>query len=479
MITTMSRKQIQEMKDMLRGLLDNASSTYLLYLLMYMKRQADTSEIDYPADETLLNVVKASRLLFEQGGVTPCSQRLLAAITGMKNAFLELSDIIEILEIDVSKWTNSVQETTLRNVLNETAKIFASRNDHDQLLINLFDLLSRIYTEEDRKSGAALIAPKALTDLLVRLLRPKSDDAIYDPACGTGSLLMCCADHIAESSEYPSSELYGQEVNVASARIARLNLLLSSSLKAYVETGNPLREPAFKESRNKLKTFDVVLSNPPFSMHWDVESAAYDQFDRFRRGIPPRARADYAYILHMIQSLKQNVGRMGTVVSRGVLFRGGVEGEIRRKLIEEGLLDAVISLPPKLFLNTSIPVAVLIFKNDRRVDDGIIFIDVENDFEPGKLRNILPKSAVSKILKTYAQKKNIDFYSSVVSYSDIAKNDFDLSINRYVDRETVETDIDIAVIRKQRQSLQVYLKRIESELDRALRNSANHIAGEV
>ena len=211
--------------------------------------------------------------------------------------------------------------------------------------------------------------------------------------------------------------------------------------------------------------FNVVVANPPFSLDkWGFENASSDKFKRFWRALPPKSKGDYAFISHMVESALAKEGRVAVVVPHGVLFRGGAEGKIREKLIEENLLDAVIGLPSNLFSSTSIPVAILIFdrsrevggKNEERKD--VLFIDASKDFQAGKNQNALLEEHITRILETYQNRQALSKYSHLVTFEEIQGNDFNLNIPRYVDNFEEEEVIDVS-------ALQIEIDSLEEELN--------------
>jgi type I restriction enzyme M protein len=210
--------------------------------------------------------------------------------------------------------------------------------------------------------------------------------------------------------------------------------------------------------------FDVVVANPPFSLDkWGAEDAATDAYKRYWRGIPPKSKADYGFITHMIEIAKRQSGRVAVIVPHGVLFRGGAEGKIRQALIEENLVDAVVGLPANLFTTTGIPVAILIFDRSREqggVNEArkdVLFIDASKEFNPGKTQNVMDETHITKVLETYRSRAEIERYSHRASPAEIAENDFNLNIPRYVDTFEAEEEIDVAALQKD-------IYRIEAEL---------------
>jgi len=242
-----------------------------------------------------------------------------------------------------------------------------------------------------------------------------------------------------------------------------------------LEWGDTIRHPMLLEKDSKgLLHFDIVTANPPFSLDkWGHEGAADDEYGRFRRGVPPKTKGDYAFISHMIETLKPanssgKGGRMGVVVPHGVLFRASSEGKIRQQLIEENLLDTVIGLPEKLFFGTGIPAAILLFKK-HKADNKVLFIDASREFKSGKNQNQLTTDNIQKIIDTYKERKTTDKYSYLATFDEIKENDFNLNIPRYVDTFEEEAEIDLVAVRTERVQIQSELKTLEAEMESYLK----------
>jgi type I restriction enzyme M protein len=263
--------------------------------------------------------------------------------------------------------------------------------------------------------------------------------------------------------------LYGQEAIGSTWSLAKMNMFLHGEDNHKIEWGDTLRNPKLLDSNGQLLKFDIVTANPPFSLDkWGHDTAEHDQFGRFNRGIPPKSKGDFAFILHMIETMKPKTGRMAVVVPHGVLFRGSSEGKIRQKLIEENLLDTVIGLPEKLFYGTGIPAAILVF-NKAKTDDNVLFIDASCDFKAGKNQNLLGENHIQNILLTYRHRINSDKYSHRVSLETIRDNDYNLNIPRYVDTFEEEAEIDLIAVRSERKALKVKLAALEVEMDNYLK----------
>lgn len=351
----------------------------------------------------------------------------------------------------------------LKNLLEDFAKpelnLRPSRVSDDIIGETYIYLISRFASDSGKKAGE-FYTPRSVSQLLARLASPKPGNTIFDPACGSGSLLIQAAAEVG-SHDYA---LYGQEVNGSTWALARMNMFMHANDSAQIEWCDTLNSPALVEN-DELMKFDVVVANPPFSLDkWGAELAQHDKFNRFWRSVPPKSKGDYAFITHMIETAKRLTGRVAVIVPHGVLFRGGAEGRIRKALITENLLDAVIGLPANLFTTTSIPVTILVFDRSREQGGAnesrkdILFIDASRDFTPAKSQNLLTAEHIEKIVESYEQRAEVEKYSHLASHAEIAENDYNLNIPRYVDTFEPEEEIDVAALQRE-------ILHIEAELD--------------
>lgn len=265
--------------------------------------------------------------------------------------------------------------------------------------------------------------------------------------------------------------LFGQEAIGATWALAKMNMFLHGEDNHRIEWGDTIRNPQLLDKEGTgLLHFDIVTANPPFSLDkWGHEDASSDPYGRFRRGVPPKTKGDYAFISHMIETLKpatqgKQGGRMGVVVPHGVLFRASSEGKIRQQLIEENLLDTVIGLPEKLFFGTGIPAAILLFKK-QKADKNVLFIDASREYKSGKNQNQLTPDNIQKIIDTYKARESVDKYAYLASFDEIKENDFNLNIPRYVDTFEEEAEIDLVAVRTERVELKNELNTLEAEME--------------
>ena len=350
----------------------------------------------------------------------------------------------------------------LKNLLENFAKpelnLSPSKLSEDIIGECYIYLIERFASDAGKKAGE-FYTPAAVSKLLAKLVAPKPGDKICDPACGSGSLLIQAAEEVGSDN----FALFGQEVNGATWALARMNMFLHTRDAARIAWCDTLNGPDLI-ANDQLMMFDIVIANPPFSLkNWGAENAASDHYRRYWRGIPPKSKGDFAFITHMIEIAKRHSGRVAVIVPHGVLFRGGSEGRIRQSLIEENLLDTVVGLPSNLFTTTGIPVAILVF--DRSRESGgthesrrdVLFIDASKEYMPGKAQNFMNDEHIVKIVDTHHARKVIDKFSHLTSLDEIAENDFNLSIPRYVDTFEPEVEIDIVAVQEE-------INRIESEL---------------
>ncbi|KGA65918.1 type I restriction-modification system subunit M [Yersinia pseudotuberculosis] len=385
---------------------------------------------------------------------------------GGKSVFQDISFNTD--KLGEEKQKNSILKQLLEDFTDPELNLKPSRVGGLDVIGNAYEyLIGRFAANSGQKAGEYYTPPE-VSDLLAALLDPQPGESICDPTCGSASLLMKCGKWVAQHHHSKNYELYGQEAIGSTWSLAKMNMFLHGEDNHKIEWGDTIRNPKLLDKNANLMLFDVVTANPPFSLEkWGIDDVADDHYGRFRRGLPPKTKGDFAFILHMIETMKPKTGRMGVVVPHGVLFRGSSEGKIRQKLIEENLLDAVIGLPEKLFFGTGIPAAILIFKK-QKIDDKVLFIDASREFKAGKNQNQLSADNIAKIVKTYCEGDNVDKYAYLASKQEIRDNDYNLNISRYVDTFEEEQEIDLIAVRAERRQLQSQLAELELEMAKYL-----------
>ena len=329
----------------------------------------------------------------------------------------------------------------------------------EDVIGNVYEYLLERFASDAGKKAGEFYTPGQVSKLLAILLNPKKGDTICDPACGSGSLLI----KVGRQADERDFALFGQEMNGTTHALCRMNMFLHGMDNFRIEWGDTLRNPRLFEGDHLLK-FDIVVANPPFSLDkWGHDSAEADPFHRYYRGLPPKSKGDYAFITHMIESAREGSGRVGVVVPHGVLFRGAAEGKIRQKFIEENLLEAVIGLPANLFFGTGIPAAILIF-NKGKTHGDVLFIDASRDYKDAKNQNVLTDEHVDKIVATYRAFETVEKYAYRATPQELADNDFNLNIPRYVDTFEEEAEIDLGAVKQEIATLESQLTAVRAKM---------------
>jgi len=380
----------------------------------------------------------------------------------LKNVFQDISFNTDRLGNEKKK--NELLRHLLEDFGKDVMNLSPSRVGSLDVIGNAYEFLIKHFAADAGASAGEFYTPPEVSTLLATILDPVEGNAICDPACGSGSLLIKCGAMARKNSGSRNYELFGQEAIGSTWALAKMNMFLHGEDNHRIEWGDTLRHPLLLDDKGNLLRFDVVTANPPFSLSkWGHEDATDDPHGRYHRGIPPKTKGDYAFITHMIETLKNDTGRMGVVVPHGVLFRASSEGKIRQQLIEENLLDTVIGLPEKLFFGTGIPAAILVFKKNK-TDDTVLFIDASNEFKSGKNQNQLTEDNIAKIIETYKARESVDKYAYLASLDEIKENDFNLNIPRYVDTFEEEAEIDLDAVRAERLELKAELESLETEM---------------
>jgi type I restriction enzyme M protein len=320
-----------------------------------------------------------------------------------------------------------------------------NRAENDDILGDAYEYLMRHFATQSGKSKGQFYTPSEVSQVIARVIGISPENTIaattaYDPTCGSGSLLLKVAAVAGKRIT-----LEGQEKDVATAGLARMNIILHDFPTAKIVSGNTLTSPKFKDGE-QLRTYDYVVANPPFSdKEWMTGlNPAADPFQRFVWGVPPARNGDYAYLLHIIRSLKKT-GKGACILPHGVLFRGNAEAVIRRKLVESGYLKGIIGLPPNLFYGTGIPACILVLdKENAEVRQGIFMIDASKGFKKDGDKNRLRERDIHRIVDTFKKQLEVPRYSRMVPLEEIARNDYNLNLPRYIDSTEPEDLQDIA-----------------------------------
>lgn len=362
-----------------------------------------------------------------------------------------------------TKEKNKILRNLLEDFDDTRLDLRPSMLEGNDVIGDSYEYLISHFAGDAGKKGGEFFTPSAVSTLLSKLVEAKEGDRIYDPTCGSGSLLIKASKEVGNNN----FRIYGQESKNATVALCKMNMFLHDINDAVIEWGDTINNPLHLENDHLMK-FDVIVANPPFSLDkWGAEEAKDDNYKRFERGIPPKSKGDYAFISHMIASLNEH-GRMGVVLPHGVLFRASTEAKIRKQLIDENLLDTVIGLPANLFFGTSIPAVILIFKKQRNTTD-VLFIDASNDYNKDKNQHNIDKNHINNILKVYQSKISENRYSYLSTLEEIKENNYNLNIPRYVDTFEDEEIVDIEITKKNIEVIEKELVSIKLKMNEYLK----------
>lgn len=372
------------------------------------------------------------------------------------------------------------KNATMRNLLEDFhgLDLRPSQLGSADIIGDAYEYMIANFASDAGKKGGEFFTPSQVSELVAQLVKPRENDRIYDPTCGSGGLLLKAYRKV------PSGKvaIYGQELNAQTWALCTMNMFLHGVDDARIWQGDTLSNPQNIED-DALMKFQCVVANPPFSLDkWDsgflsdaaVDAkgkkqekmkAELDPWKRFDWGVPPASKGDYAFVLHMLSSLDAESGRMAIVLPHGVLFRGASEGKIRRQLVELNLLDAVIGLPANLFYGTGIPACILVFKKNRTRRD-VLFIDAsgEGNYEKDKNQNRLRDSDIARIVSAYEAREDREKFSHVATFDEIKENDFNLNIPRYVDTSEEEEQIDLEEVKRNIAGIEAELKDVQAQM---------------
>ncbi|MCI5165275.1 MAG: SAM-dependent DNA methyltransferase [Candidatus Electrothrix sp. GM3_4] len=304
------------------------------------------------------------------------------------------------------------------------------------MLGEAYEYLIKHFADLTNKKAGEFYTPRSVVHLLGLILDPHEGESIYDPACGTGGMLLECVDHLKHNNEdYRTLKLYGQEKNLTSSSIARMNMFLHGIEDFQILRGDTLRSPAFFAA-DGLQTFDCVIANPPFSLKdWGAENWANDPYGRNIAGVPPKGNGDMAWVQHMVKSMN-STGRMTVVLPHGALFRKGAEGKIREVLLKDDLLEAVIGLGPNIFYGTQLAACVMVFRQNKAAEKKgkVLFIDASDQIRTGRAQNFLEPEHVERIHTWLRDSADVENYVKIATLDELAENDFNLNIPLYVEK---------------------------------------------
>jgi len=434
----------------LKGPVDASDFKIYIFPLLFFKRLSDVSDEEYNlaledsnGDEEYAQLPEFHRFIIPEGchwndvreQATNIGMAIEKSFRGIEQANQEQLYGI----FGDAQWSNKnkLSDRLLIDLIEHFSQYNLSNSMVDpDMLGQAYEYLIKHFADLTNKKAGEFYTPRSVVHLLGLVLDPHEGETIYDPACGTGGMLLECVGHLKENNEdYRTLKLFGQEKNLTSSSIARMNMFLHGIEDFSIMRGDTLRNPAFFEA-DGLKTFDCVIANPPFSLQdWGEENWANDPYGRNIAGVPPKSNGDMAWVQHMIKSMN-STGRMTVVLPHGALFRKNAEGKIRKVLIEQDLLEAVIGLGANIFYGTQLAACVLVFRQNKEVEKKkkILFIDGSDQVRVGRAQNYLEENHVQQLFDWYTAFENVENYVKVVSLDEIAENDFNLNIPLYVEK---------------------------------------------
>ena len=438
--------------NILRGPVDAADFKTYVFPLLFFKRISDVHDEEYQSaltesggDEEYAKFPQNYRFQVPEdchwedvrAVASNVGQALQRAMRGIEKANPETLYGI----FGDASWTNKdrLPDSLLRDLIEHFSRInLGNQAAQTDILGQSYEYLIKKFADATNKKAGEFYTPRPIVRLMVNILDPKEGESICDPACGTGGMLLEAIHHVRENHGDDRKlwgKLFGQEKNLTTSAIARMNLFLHGASDFQVVRGDTLRNPAFFAGDN-LATFDCVIANPPFSLEkWGEEVWTSDPFGRNFAGMPPGKTGDYAWVQHMIKSMAPKTGRMAVVLPHGALFRMGKEGEIREKILGMDLLEAVIGLGPNLFYGTGLAACILIFRQRKAKDrkNKVLIMDASKEFKTGRAQNELLPEHVERIYQWYRKYQDVTGIARVVTLDEIAGNDHNLNIPRYVE----------------------------------------------
>ena len=372
---------------------------------------------------------------------------------------------------DDANWTDKTKlsDERLKNLIEHMSKIKVGNNNYSaDVMGDSYEFLIKKFADLSKKNAGEFYTPRSIVKLMIMLLAPQAGESVYDPACGTGGMLIEAIRYM-KGDKRTYGRIYGQEKNLATSAIARMNLFLHGAKEFQVTQGDTLRSPNYLY-RGSLQTFQCVVANPPFSLkNWGAEQFASDIYGRNIWGCPTDSNGDFAWLQHMVKSMDPKTGRCAVVLPQGVLFRSGKEGEIRKQLVESDKLECIITLTGGIFYSTGVSACILFLNNDKPAQHRgkVCMIDASEIYTPQRAQNIMTENDIQKVYALYTAYEDVIERVKIASISDIREKGYTLAINNYIEKKEQET-VSPEEVRRQYYEAYEEMLRAEEKMKKLL-----------